>query len=408
MYTAIAWFTRNPVAANLLMFVLIMGGALALLTVNQEEFPNMDTRIVSVTVPYLGAAPEESEQGVCIRIEEAIEGVEGIDKIYASAAEGNCTVRAELTNDADESQALNEIKSRVDGINTFPVETEKPIVSKMIMTRGAIQVAISGQADERTLKEIGKEVRDDIAAMAGISQVNLTYVRPYEISIEVSEYVLRRYGITLDHVTRAVRNASLDMPGGSIRTEGGEILIRTKGQAYWGQEFEDIVVVTRPDGTKVTLREIASISDGFEEGDLRARFNGEPAVVVKVNQVGTEDIIQIAEDVKAYIKEYQAHLPPGIELTVWTDGSRKLLERLSILNSTAISGLMLVLVVLALFLRFRLALWVAAGIPIALLGTIAVFPYAGISISTVTVMAFILVLGILVDDAIVVGERVYG
>ncbi len=408
MYTAISWFTRNPVAANLLMFVLLIGGGLGLLVLNQEEFPNIDTRMVTINVPYLGAAPEESEQGVCIRIEEAIEGVEGIEKIYANAAEGSCSVQAELANEADESTAVNEIKSRVDGINTFPVETEKPIVSKMMMTRGAIQVAISGNADERTLKEVGKEVRDDIAAMSGVSQVNLSYVRPYEISIEVSEYDLRRYGITLDTVTQAVRNASLDMPGGSIRTEGGEILIRTKGQAYWGQEFEDIVVVTRPDGTKITLREIATINDGFEEGDLRARFNSEPAVVVKVYQVGNEDTIHIADSVKEYIAEYQAMLPPGIQLTVWTDGSRKLLERLSILNTTALSGLGLVLIVLALFLRFRLALWVAAGIPIALLGTIAVFPYADISISTVTVMAFILVLGILVDDAIVVGERVYG
>ncbi len=408
MYTAISWFVRNPVAANLLMFVLLIGGGLALLILNQEEFPNIDTRMVTINVPYLGAAPEESEQGVCIRIEEAIEGVEGIDKIYANAAEGSCSVQAELATEADESTAVNEIKSRVDGINTFPAETEKPIVSKMMMTRGAIQVAISGNADERTLKEVGKEVREDIAAMNGVSQVTLSYVRPYEISIEVSEYDLRRYGITLDTVTQAVRNASLDMPGGSIRTEGGEILIRTKGQAYWGQEFEDIVVLTRPDGTKITLREIAIISDGFEEGDLRARFNSEPAVVVKVYQVGNEDTIHIADSVKDYIREYQAMLPPGIKLTVWTDGSRKLLERLSILNTTAVSGLALVLIVLALFLRFRLALWVAAGIPIALLGTIAVFPYADISISTVTVMAFILVLGILVDDAIVVGERIYG
>jgi multidrug efflux pump subunit AcrB len=408
MQGPIAWFTRNPVAANLLMSVLLVGGGLALLTVHQEEFPNINIQMVSISVPYLGAAPEESEQGVCLRIEEAIEGVEGIDKIRTTAVEGACSVLAELLLDADENEVMNEIKSRVDGVQGLPAETEKPIVSKAMITRGVVQIAISGQTDERTLKEVGKEVRDDIAALKGVSQVSLAYVRPYEISIEVPEYELRRYGLTLDQVANAVRNASLDMPGGSIRTEGGEILLRTKGQSYWGPEFEDIVVLTRPDGSRVMLNEIASVRDAFEEGDLRARFNGEPAVVVKVYQVGKEDTIQMARDIKAYVRDYQALLPPGIDLTIWTDESRQLIERLDTLTNTALSGLLLVVVILALFLRFRLAMWVAAGIPIALLGTLAVFPYADISISTITVMAFILVLGILVDDAIVVGERVYG
>jgi len=408
MHTAIAWFTRNPVAANLLMAVLCVGGLLALFTVHQEEFPDINTQVVRITVPYLGAAPEESEQGVCIRVEEAIEGVEGIDKINSTAGEGACNVMVELDLESDGTEALNEIKSRVDGINTFPVETEKPIISKLVMTRGVVQLAISGNVDERTLKEVGKEVRDDLAALDGISQVSLAYVRPYEISVEVSELTLRRHGISLDQVAQAIRTASLDMPGGTIRTEGGEILIRTKGQAYWGQEFAGVVVLTRPDGTRVTLDEIATIRDDFEEGDLRARFNGQPAVVVKVSQVGQEDTIQMAHDVRAYVEEYRQHLPEGLSITLWTDESQQLVERLDVLSSTALSGLALVVVILALFLRFRLAMWVAAGVPIALLGTMAVFPYAGISISTVTVMAFILVLGILVDDAIVVGERVYG
>lgn len=408
MHGPIAWFTRNPVAANLLMSVLLVGGGLALLTVHQEEFPNINIQMVSISVPYLGAAPEESEQGVCLRIEEAIEGVEGIDKVRTTAVEGACSVLAELLLDADENEVMNEIKSRVDGVQGLPAETEKPIVSKAMITRGVVQIAISGQTDERTLKEVGKEIRDDIAALKGVSQVSLAYVRPYEIAIEVSEYELRRYGLTLDQVANAVRNASLDMPGGSIRTEGGEILLRTKGQSYWGPEFEDIVVLTRPDGSRVMLNEIASVRDAFEEGDLRARFNGDPAVVVKVYQVGKEDTIQMARDIKAYVRDYQTLLPPGIDLTIWTDESRQLTERLDTLTNTALSGLLLVVIILALFLRFRLAMWVAAGIPIALLGTLAVFPYADISISTITVMAFILVLGILVDDAIVVGERVYG
>ena len=407
MHTAIAWFTRNPVAANLLMAVLCVGGLLALLTVNQEEFPSFDVRVVNVNVPYLGAAPEEVEEGVCVRIEEAIEAVEGIDKIHSMASEGACHVNVELEMDANPTVALNEIKGRVDGINSFPDETEKPIVSMLALTRNVLNVALSGNADERVLKELAQRVRDDLVAVGGVSQVEINYIRPYEISIEVPEHRLRRHGLTLDQIVRAVRNSSLDMPGGAIKARDGEILIRSKGQAYWGEEFEDIVVLTRPDGTKVTLAEIAEIRDGFEEGELFARFNGQPAVVMSVAQLDTQDLMQIAGDVKAYIANTHNTLPEGITMTVWTDASQELVERMDVLLTTASGGLLLVLVVLALFLRFRLAMWVAAGIPIALLGTIAVFPYADMNISTLTIMAFILVLGVLVDDAIVVGERVY-
>lgn len=407
MHTAIAWFTRNPVAANLLMAVLCVGGLLSIFTVNQEEFPSFEIPIVSITVPYLGAAPEEVERGVCIRIEEAIEGVAGIDKVFTMASEGTCMVNAELEIDADDIVALNEIKGRVDGINSFPVETEKPIVSMMAIQRKVLYVALSGNADERILKEVARQLRQDITAIEGVSQVGVDYTRPYEISIEVSEYALRRHGITFDQITRAVRDSSLDMPGGSIKARDGEILLRSKGQAYRGEEFEAVVVLTRPDGTNVTLGEIAEIKDGFEEGDLYARFNGKPAVVLTVAQLDTQDIMQIATDVKAFIERARPSLPEGLALTVWTDASRELEERMDVLNTTALGGLTLVLIVLALFLRFRLAMWVAAGIPIALLGTIAVFPYVDINISTMTVIAFILVLGILVDDAIVVGERVY-
>ena len=407
MHTAIAWFVRNPVAANLLMFILCVGGILSLLTVNQEEFPNMEVPVVSITVPYLGAAPEEVEQGVCIRVEEAVDGIEGIEEIHSVASEGSCQVMAELALNANDVVALNEIKSQVDGINSFPVETEKPIVSKFSIVRNVAQVALSGNADERILKDWGQRLRNEIAALDGISQVGIKYVRPYEISIEVSERALRRHGLTLDRVTQAVRNTSLDMPGGTIKSEGGEILIRSKGQAYWGWEFEDVVVLTRADGTKVTLDEVADIRDGFEEGDLYARFNGEPAVVIEIAQIGDEDIMQIAEDVKDYVEQARQRLPEGLSVAIWTDTSQELVERFSVLNTTAGGGLALVLIILALFLRLRLAMWVAAGIPIALLGCIATLPYIDINISTLTVIAFILVLGILVDDAIVVGERIH-
>ena len=408
MHTAIRWFANNPVAANLLMILLLLGGLFGAITTNQEEFPSFDVKVVNVRVPYLGAAPVEVEKSVCIRVEEAIEGLEGIDKLRSTATEGMCNVTAELFDDADQTQVLNEIKSRVDGINSFPVETEKPIVSKLALTRRVIQIAVSGDTDEKTLKEIGRDLRDDIAAIDGISQVAVDYIRPYEISVEVSERELRRYGITLDQVSNAIRQGSLDMPGGTIKTRNGEILIRTTGQAYWGADFEDVVVLTRNDGTRVTLADIASIRDTFEEGDLLAQFNADRAVVVNVSQVGNEDLIQIAEDVHLLVEKYRSSVVEGISLDIWIDTSEELKERMSVLMKNAGGGLLLVLVVLALFLKFRLAMWVAIGIPVALMGTIAALPFTDINISTMTVMAFILVLGIVVDDAIVVGERVYG
>ncbi len=408
MHTAIRWFAHNPVAANLLMVLLLLGGAFGAYTTNQEEFPNFDVKVINVNVPYLGAAPIEVEKAVCVRVEEAIEGLEGIENIRSVATEGICNVVAELFDDADDITALNEIKSRVDGINSFPAETEKPIISKLALTRRVVQIAVSGNTDERTLKELAREIRDDAAAIEGISQVAVSYIRPYEISIEVSELELRRYGITLDSVARAIRSSSLDMPGGTIKTRDGEILIRTTGQAYWGQEFENVVVLTRTDGTRVTLADIAEIRDTFEEGDLRAEFNGNRGVVVNVSQVGNEDLIQIADDVHKLVEDYQARVPEGISLDIWIDTSLELEERMSVLMKNAGGGLMLVLIVLALFLKFRLAMWVAIGIPVALLGTLAALPFTDITISTMTVMAFILVLGIVVDDAIVVGERVYG
>ena len=407
MHTAITWFVKNPVAANLMMVFLIVCGLLGSIIVNQEEFPNIDVRAVSITVPYLGAAPEEVEKAVCVRVEEAIDGLEGIDKIQSAATEGMCSVFAELFMDADDTVALNEIKSRIDGINSFPAETERPIVSKVSLTRRVVQIALFGNADERTLKELARNLRDDIAAIPSISQVAVGYTRPYEISIEVSETSLRQYGITLDQVAGAIRSASLDMPGGTIRTADGEILIRTAGQAYSGAEFADVVVLTNKDGTRITLKDLAVVRDGFEEGELIARYNNQPAVVINVSQVGSEDLIRIAEDTREYLDRIAPTLPEGMSYDVWIDTSKELEERLDVLTTNAAGGLLLVLIVLALFLKFKLAMWVAVGIPVALLGTIGVFPYADITISTMTVMAFILVLGILVDDAIVVGERVY-
>ncbi len=407
MNRIIVWFVDNPVAANLLMAVLVVGGLLALTTIRLEEFPQIEIPMVSVSVAYLGAAPEEVAEGVCVRIEEAVEGTENVEKIRSTAVEGTCGVAIELTTGADTKIALDEIRNRIDAITTFPVETEKPVVSRAIMSSDVLDIALSGVADERTLKVLAQQVRDDLAAMDGVSQVSLSYVRPYEISIEVSEETLRRHGLSLDQVAMAVRRSSLDMPGGSLKTEGGEILLRSKGQAYRGGDFEEVVVLTRPDGTSLTLGEIASVRDGFRDDDLRAQFNGEPAVMISVARVGDEDTLEIAAKVKAYVATAKTRLPEGISLTIWMDEAVSLQARINALVGNARTGLLLVLGILTLFLRFRLAMWVAAGVPIAFLGALLAFPAFDMTISTLSIMGFILVLGIVVDDAIVVGENIY-
>ena len=407
MTRIIAWFVHNPVAANLLMVVLVIGGLISLSQLRQEEFPNIELGVVQVEVPYLGAAPEEVESGVCIRIEEALEGAQNIFRMTSNSREGSCGVILELESNADRVQALNDIKGRVDAISTFPVETERPIVSLLQNLNDGLQIAISGNASERSLKNIALQMREEIAEIEGISTVEIASVRADEIAIEISEQTLRRYGLTLDQVANAVRRFSLDLPGGTIRTDGGEILVRTKGQAYTGSEFEDIVVVSRSDGTNITLREIATIRDGLEEADLNVRFDGQPAAMVIVYQVGNEDIMDIRDKVRAYIDGAQQRMPDGIALTIWQDESKDIEARIGVLLGTAGGGLILVLLLLSLPLHFRLAMWVAAGIPIAMLGALALFAPLGITISTMSIVAFILVLGVVVDDAIVVGERVY-
>jgi len=407
MRSIIKWFVDNPVAANLLMIVLIVGGLISLSNTRQEEFPSVDLEVVTVTVPFLGATPEEVEEGVCIRVEEALEGTENVNKMTSTASEGACTTQLELESGSDMIRALNDIKGKVDSISTFPADTERPIVSQVSNVSQVSDIVISGETDERTLKTLAEQMREEIAALDGISQVTMEYVRPDEISVEVSEDTLRRYGLTLDAVATAIRRSSLDLPGGAIKAGGGEILVRTQGQYYRGREFEDIVVVTRQDGTALRLGEIADVVDGFEEGDLRVRFNGQPAAMVRVFRIGNEDTIDISNKVHAYLDDLKPRLPEGIELTLWRDSAVELGARLDILLGTALGGLGMVLLALALPLRFRLAMWVAAGIPIALLGTIMMFGFFDVTLSSLTVMAFILVLGIVVDDAIVVGERIY-
>lgn len=407
MNRAVAWFTENRVAANLLMIVLIFGGLLTLTSIRQEVFPEFSTDLITVSVIYPGAAPQEVEEGVNVRVEEQIQGITGIKKVTSTAAEGSGTVTIEVMTGRDVSAVLDEVKARVDAIDTFPEEIESPIIQEVLVRRQVISVAVSGQASEKTIKRIGERVRDDISALDGITQVDLANARPYEISIEVSEETLRRYGLTFSQVADAVRRASLDLPGGSVKTEGGEILLRTIGQAYRGREFEKIPVIRGRDGRKILLGKIANVRDGFAETDQFARFDGQPSVLVKTYRVGDQSALEIAEKVKEYVEAKKQEMPAGISLTTWQDDSQVLRSRLNLLLKNGFQGLLLVILILALFLRLKLAFWVSLGIPISFLGAFLLLPTLDVSINLISLFALIVVLGIVVDDAIVVGENIY-
>ena len=403
----IAWFARNHVAANLLMATMALGGLFALPNLQQKTFPDLDVDVISISVAYLGAAPEEVEQGVCIRIEEEISGITGIEKITSSAAEGACGVSAELQEGYPKDRALSEIKNAVDSISTFPAETEKPIVNAVEVERTVLQIALSADTTERSLKHYGERVRDSILGLPGITRVDLTSTRDYELSIEVPEENLRRYRLTFDEVVSAVRKGSLDRPGGSIKTTAGEILLRTKGQAYVGADFENIVLRTSPDGTRLLLSDVATIVDGFSEDESYATFDGNPAASIRVYRIGNQRVLDLVGTVKTHLGILKERLPEGVELTIWKDSAQTLRDRLNILVNNGLGGFVLVFVVLALFLRLKLAIWVSIGVPLSILGALTVFPVADISIDVISLFAFIMVLGLLVDDAVVVGENVH-
>lgn len=408
MHGIIAWFARNGVAANLLMVGILIAGVVTLRTgIPTEVFPEFQLDLVNVSVPYRGSTPAEVEESVVIRIEEAIQDLQGIKKILSTASEGMGSVRVEVDKGYDSREVLDDIKNRVDAINTFPVETEKPVIS-LVQPRGeVITVVLSADMSEHDLRLLGERIRDEIANLPDITQVGLGGVRPYEIAIEVSEKTLQQYGLTLTDAANAIRRTSVDLPAGVIKSSAGEILLRTKGQAYVGQEFSDIVLIPRADGSRITLGDIATIKDDFEETPLYARFNGKPCVLIAVARVGEQNAITLARTVKAFLAERQASLPAGVELSYWNDRSQIVLNRLNTLTTSAWQGGLLVLLVLALFLRPAVALWVFAGIPVAFMGAILFMPAQGVTINVISLFAFILVLGIVVDDAIVTGENIF-
>jgi len=403
----IAWFARNNVAANLLVVGIIVAGVSGLWKNKREVFPTVSSDMISVSVVYLGAAPAEVEEGICIKIEEAIEGIEGIKKILSTASEGLGTTRAELLPGTDLTKALDEIKSAVGAIDTFPTLAERPVIEEIVVEKQVINVAVAGEVGEHALRRFAEQVRDDLTAMEGITRVRLGNARPYEIAIEVSPSALREHGLTFDAVASAVGQSSVDLPGGSMRTSGGEILLRSIHQAYVGEDFEEIVLMTRSDGTRVLVKDVCTVIDGFRESDQEALFDGKPAVMIQVFRVGNQNALSISSEVQSYVASKQASLPAGIQMTTWQDDASYLRSRQDLLIKNGFFGLVLVFAILALFLRLDLAAWVSLGLFVSFLGTLWLMPIMGVSINLLSLFAFILVLGIVVDDAIVVSENIH-
>lgn len=404
----ISWFARNNVAANLLMFAVIVAGGWTLWSekIPLEVFPEVPSRIVNISVPYPASDPEEVEEMIVIKIEEAISTVAGIKNINSLASSSGASINVEVEEGRDPRQVLEDIKIRTDAIPEFPEESEKPVIQVEDERRSVITVAIAADMGERDLRRLGEQVRDELAAQPGISYVSLSGSRPLEIAIEVSEETLRKYGLTLESISSAIRNAALDLPAGVVRTESGDVSIRTKGRAYTGEDYANVVVLTQPDGTKLTLGEISKIEDGFNENLLYARLNGKRCVVVNVMREGNQNAITIAENVKKYIDEARHRMPDGVHIEFWNDRAKIVKGRIDLLLDNARSSLILVLLCIGLFLRLESVFWIIVGLPVSFLGAFALMPYFDITINISTLFGFILVLGIVVDDAIVTSEHV--
>ena len=404
----IAYMAGNGVAANLLMSFILIAGFFSLSTLVQEVFPEVSLDRVRVVVPYPGATPEEVEESIILKIEEQIEGVEGVKQIRATAAEGQGSVTAELELGTDPSRFLDDIKAQIDRIQTFPAGSERPEVSEITNRQSVIRFVVYGDVSERSLKETAYWTEDELSALPEVSYVETTGVREYEISIEVPLRRLRALGLTLRDISNAVRGGSLDLSAGSIDTRNEQVRIRTAGQNYTQQDFEEIIVLSRADGTVVRLGDIAEVRDGFREVDLIGRYRGQPAAYVEVFRTADEKVLEIVDAVERHLEaEIIPALPEGVGIDVWNNDADILQDRLGLLVKNGLLGLALVLLALSLFLEIRLAFWVAVGIAVSFVGTFGVMAVLGVSINLMSLFAFILAVGIVVDDAVMVGEIIH-
>jgi multidrug efflux pump subunit AcrB len=397
----------HPVAANLLMIALIAGGIFSAMNIKQEVFPEFSLDVVGISIPYPSASPSEIETGVLMVTEDAVRGIDGVKRITSTASEGRGSISVEMLASADIDRALQDVKNAVDRIVTYPEDIERPTVSLLENRNKVVTLAILGPYSEQTLRDMAERIRDDLSARDDVTNTELGAAKGLEISIEIPSNTLRSYGLTPEEVARRIRNTAVEVPAGSIKTDGGEVLIRTSERREFGRDFADIPIISRPDGSVVLLGDIANIEDGFQDIDLYTRVDGQPAVTVDVFRVGFETPVSISTATKAYLAELAPELPEGMQAKIISDESVIFRGRVDLLLRNAALGLGLVLLMLGLFLEPRLAFWVTLGIPISILGSFLFLSQTDASINMISLFAFIVTLGIIVDDAIVVGENIY-
>jgi len=408
MNALIDWFARNSVAANLLMIFIILLGVNGIANrLPVEVFPNFAPDEVEVRVTYRGATPEQMEESVVLPVENAIADLPGIEEVRSTAGEGSATVEVEVEQGYDPRALLDDVKSRVDGISILPEGIEPPVVKLEESLHEVVTLIIHGDMSEYDLHKLAERIRDEAGRLDGVSRVVMRGMRNYEIGIEISEHILREHGLTLEQVADAVRNSAVDIPGGAIRATGGEVLVRTEGRAYDRAAFEKIILKGGEDGAHLTLGDIATVTDGFEEDRVVMRYNGKHCAVVHVARTGSQNALKIAAIVRDYVDRLRPTLPAGASVALWNDRAEIIHKRLNTLSDSALMGTLFIVVLLGLFLRPAVALWVCVGIPVAFMGGFALMPYFGVSINLFTLYGFILVLGIVVDDAIVTGEVIH-
>jgi multidrug efflux pump subunit AcrB len=407
MKKAIAWFAENHVAANLLMLFLLVAGVVTALSITIEIFPDTTLDRINISTTYSGASPSEVEEAVVRRIEEKIAGLSGIKRIDSTIREGGGTVSVEVMKDWDARQLMDDIKSALDRLTTLPDEAEKPVVSEAVRRRQVATLAIYGAVPEATIKYWTEKLRDDLTNLPGVTQADVTAVRTSEIHVEIDEATLQRYNLTLAAVAEKVRRFSLDLPAGSVKTRNGEVLVRTKGRRYLAENYRDIPVITFADGSEVTLEQIAVIRDTFQDVDLSARFEGQPAGIINIYRVADQSALTVCDTVRRFVDRFRSNLPDGVQAAMFADRSTILKSRLSLLVKNMAYGLCLVVLLLGVFLNLRLAFWVTLGIPIAFAAGMILLPTYDVSLNMTSLFAFIMVLGIVVDDAIIVGENVF-
>jgi multidrug efflux pump subunit AcrB len=403
----IAWMAGHSVAANLLMLFFLVGGLIYAGQIKKEVFPDFELDYVTVRVPYPGASPEEVERGVVLAIEEAADGLDGIKEIRSTASEGAGSVTAEIIEGKNIQRLAQDIQAEVDRISSFPEEAEAPKISIAVRKRSVVSLALYGSQNDKVLRETAELVRDRLLQSPVITQVEFAGARDYEIDISVPQENLRAYGLTLGQIAQTIRRAAVELPGGAIKTDSGDVLVRMKERRDYGDEFARIPIITSNEGTQVLLSDIARITDGFEDADNYATYNGYPAILIEVYRVGDQTPIAVSDAVKQKREEIQSDLPPGVFLDARNDRSDVYRQRMELMLRNGYLGLGLVFVLLAIFLEPRLAFWVSLGIPISILGSLFFIPLAGVSINIISMFAFIITLGIVVDDAIVAGENMF-